>query len=240
MQSVKRFLARGRIEAPYTEPSGNITSRWRAVCPKDCRQPALSEKQPSVLQAQGKAGSHFALKTLDKRKVCGVVRHLMVQVAEGLQLSGEQRRSVACLWRNFDGRLDRILAARRGLHAQIAASMPNGVMGRDFAINFLKVGLPWLPKLLMDALKQLAALNRSLPFGTLIVHCLYLLLSMWGTLEVFLTSGNSAVSTIFTSQAHEGMDALMFNLRQEHVVICDFVSTFHQVCLHEYSNLANI
>ena len=32
-------------------------------------------------------------------------------------------------------------------------------------------------------------------------------------------------------QAHEGMDALVFNLRQEHVVICDFVSTFHQVCL---------
>ena len=30
-------------------------------------------------------------------------------------------------------------------------------------------------------------------------------------------------------QAHEGMDALVFNLRQEHVVICDFVSTFHQV-----------
>ena len=25
------------------------------------------------------------------------------------------------------------------------------------------------------------------------------------------------------------MDALVFNLRQEHVVICDFVSTFHQV-----------
>ena len=30
-------------------------------------------------------------------------------------------------------------------------------------------------------------------------------------------------------QAHEGMDALKMNLRQEHVVICDFVSTFHQV-----------
>lgn len=33
-------------------------------------------------------------------------------------------------------------------------------------------------------------------------------------------------------QAHEGMDALKFNLRQEHVVICDFVSTFHQVRLN--------
>lgn len=29
-------------------------------------------------------------------------------------------------------------------------------------------------------------------------------------------------------QAYECMDALMFNLRQEHVVICDFKSTFHQ------------
>ena len=32
------------------------------------------------------------------------------------------------------------------------------------------------------------------------------------------------------SQAHEGMDALNYNLRQEHVVLCDFISTFNQVC----------
>jgi hypothetical protein len=41
----------------------------------------------------------------------------------------------------------------------------------------------------------------------------------------------SFTSQHFPMQAHEGMDALVFNLRQEHVVICDFVSTFHQVCL---------
>ncbi|KAK9917946.1 hypothetical protein WJX75_009996 [Coccomyxa subellipsoidea] len=115
MQSVKRFLARGKVQAPFTDTSD--PPRWR-------------------------------------------------QIAEGLQLSGEQRRSVACLWRSLNGRLERILAARASLHAQITSSMPNGVQGRDFAVNFLK--------------------------------------------------------------AYECMDALMFNLRQEHVVICDFKSTFHQ------------
>ncbi|EIE20551.1 hypothetical protein COCSUDRAFT_48555 [Coccomyxa subellipsoidea C-169] len=115
MQSVKRFLARGKVQAPFSENSD--PPRWRLI-------------------------------------------------AEGLQLSGEQRRSVACLWRSLNGRLERILAARASLHGQISSSMPNGVQGRDFAVNFLK--------------------------------------------------------------AYECMDALMFNLRQEHVVICDFKSTFHQ------------
>ena len=64
------------------------------------------------------------------------------QVAEGLQLSGEQRRGVASLWRNFDGRLARILGARRAMHGAITGTMPNGIMGRDFAVNFLKVGGP--------------------------------------------------------------------------------------------------
>lgn len=41
------------------------------------------------------------------------------------------------------------------------------------------------------------------------------------------------------AQAHEGMDALVFNLRQEHVVICDFVSTFHQVRSPLAQNLAS-
>lgn len=34
------------------------------------------------------------------------------------------------------------------------------------------------------------------------------------------------------------MDALKFNLRQEHVVICDFVSTFHQVRATAHSGMA--
>ena len=63
----------------------------------------------------------------------------------------------------------RVLAARRHLHQRICATMPNGYMGRDFAVNFLK--------------------------------------------------------------AHEAMDALKFNLRQEHIVIYDFVSNFHQARL---------
>ena len=67
---------------------------------------------------------------------------------------------------SFEARVARVLAARRHLHQRICATMPNGYMGRDFAVNFLK--------------------------------------------------------------AHEAMDALKFNLRQEHIVIYDFVSNFHQ------------
>ena len=68
------------------------------------------------------------------------------QVAEGLQLSGEQRGAVAALWRNFDGRLERILSARRCMHGSITATMPNGIMGRDFAVNFLKARAQGAPR----------------------------------------------------------------------------------------------
>ncbi len=64
---------------------------------------------------------------------------LPVQVAEGLQLSGEQRGSMTGLWRGFNERMQRILAARHSIHATITSSMPDGIMGRDFARNFLKV-----------------------------------------------------------------------------------------------------
>ena len=61
------------------------------------------------------------------------------QVAEGLQLSGEQRQAMTGLWRGFNERIERILAARASVHATITSSMPDGIMGRDFARNFLKV-----------------------------------------------------------------------------------------------------
>ena len=38
-----------------------------------------------------------------------------------------------------------------------------------------------------------------------------------------------ALRMLRSPQAHEAMDALRFNLRQEHIVIYDFVSNFHQV-----------
>ena len=66
------------------------------------------------------------------------------QVAEGLQLSGEQRQSMTGLWRGFNERMQRILAARHSIHATITSSMPDGIMGRDFARNFLKVPLQTL------------------------------------------------------------------------------------------------
>lgn len=61
------------------------------------------------------------------------------QVAEGLQLSGEQRQAMTGLWRGFNERIERILAARASVHATITSTMPDGIMGRDFARNFLKV-----------------------------------------------------------------------------------------------------
>lgn len=68
---------------------------------------------------------------------------LPAQVAEGLQLSGEQRQSMTGLWRGFNERMQRILTARYSIHATITSSMPDGIMGRDFARNFLKV--PYTP-----------------------------------------------------------------------------------------------
>ena len=43
------------------------------------------------------------------------------------------------LWRGFNERMERILAARASVHASITSTMPDGIMGRDFARNFLKV-----------------------------------------------------------------------------------------------------
>ena len=60
-------------------------------------------------------------------------------MAEGLQLSGEQRQSMTGLWRGFNERIERILAVRQSIHTVITSSMPDGIMGRDFARNFLKV-----------------------------------------------------------------------------------------------------
>ena len=92
--------------------------------------------------------------------------HRGAQIAKALDLSQPQRTQLAALWVSFEARVARVLAARRHLHQRIGATMPNGYMGRDFAVNFLK--------------------------------------------------------------AHEAMDALKFNLRQEHIVIYDFTSNFHQ------------
>ena len=85
---------------------------------------------------------------------------LPCQVAEGLQLSGEQRRGVASLWRNFDGRLARILGARRSMHGAITSTMPNGIMGRDFAVNFLKVPACCPSRLTMLSLSRVSLTTK--------------------------------------------------------------------------------
>ena len=61
------------------------------------------------------------------------------QAAEVLALAPAQTAAVTALWRALEAKLGTLLANRRTLHARIRATMPNGVLGRDFAVNFLKV-----------------------------------------------------------------------------------------------------
>ena len=89
------------------------------------------------------------------------------QIVKTLDLDPPQRGAMVSLWTSFEARMARVLGARVSLHQRISGTMPNGYMGRDFAVNFFK--------------------------------------------------------------AHEAMDALKSNLRQEHIIIYDYLSNFHQV-----------
>ena len=64
-----------------------------------------------------------------------------LQIAKALDLAQPQRAQLALLWCSFEARVARVLAARHHLHQRIGATMPNGYMGRDFAVNFLKARL---------------------------------------------------------------------------------------------------
>ncbi|CAL5229277.1 g12570 [Coccomyxa viridis] len=86
-------------------------------------------------------------------------------VAEALKLSRKQLDSTSQLWSSFRVRLAEVFVERKEHHKGIAATMPNGILGQDFAIQHL--------------------------------------------------------------QACELMDALKKNLRQEHVLIHEFLSTFY-------------
>ncbi|KAK9793489.1 hypothetical protein WJX73_003747 [Symbiochloris irregularis] len=88
------------------------------------------------------------------------------EAATALCLRPSQSDAITALWHDLDAKLGALLEGRRTLHARIRGTMPNGVLGRDFAINFLK--------------------------------------------------------------AHELMRSLQSCLRQEHVLVCDFTSAFHQ------------
>ncbi|CAL8464934.1 g4469 [Coccomyxa elongata] len=86
-------------------------------------------------------------------------------VAQALQLSDSQASETTQLWRSFRAKLSELFASRKEYHNGIAGSMPSGIMGQDFAVQYLR--------------------------------------------------------------ACELMDALKKNLRQEHVLIHDFLSTFY-------------
>ena len=64
-----------------------------------------------------------------------------------MQLDGLQKGHVARLWQLLHDRVQKLVADRTGLFAQIKGTMPNGILGRDFAINFLKarslLSTPW-------------------------------------------------------------------------------------------------
>ena len=108
------------------------------------------------------------------------------------------------------------------LGAGIAGSMPSGVMGQDFAIQYIRVcDLP------TDALHATLGLLAALAVCRM--HPLQLWWLLW--------SGPMLTWQVSDAwmQASELMEALRKNLRQEHVLIHDFLSTFYtqvgQACL---------
>ena len=73
------------------------------------------------------------------------------------------------LWGGFNERMQRILTARHSIHATITSSMPDGIMGRDFARNFLKVPSPLSP----NSLHYGALQTLSSPNGKDLIDVLY-------------------------------------------------------------------
>ncbi len=61
-----------------------------------------------------------------------------LQIAKTLDLDPPQRAAMVSLWSSFEARMARVLDTRVSLHQRISGTMPNGYMGRDFAVNFFK------------------------------------------------------------------------------------------------------
>ena len=62
-----------------------------------------------------------------------------LQIAKTLELDPTQSAAVASLWGAYEAQLSRVLEARVAIHRRISATMPNGYMGRDFAVKNFRV-----------------------------------------------------------------------------------------------------
>ena len=62
-----------------------------------------------------------------------------LQIAKTLELDPAQSAAVASLWGGYEAQLARVLEARVAIHLRISATMPNGYMGRDFAVKNFRV-----------------------------------------------------------------------------------------------------
>ena len=62
-----------------------------------------------------------------------------LQVNQSLKLTPSQQSLVFELWQSFQGRMGKLMEVRCSIHACMRSTMPDGVFGRSFAINFLKV-----------------------------------------------------------------------------------------------------
>ena len=67
---------------------------------------------------------------------------LPAQIAKTLELDAAQSAAVASLWGGYEAQLSRVLEARVAIHRRISATMPNGYMGRDFAVKNFRVRAP--------------------------------------------------------------------------------------------------
>ena len=66
-------------------------------------------------------------------------RMLLPQVLQSLRLLEEQQGRLHSLWQSHQDCLGRLMAVRRSITQHISGTMPDGLFGRSFAINFLKV-----------------------------------------------------------------------------------------------------
>ena len=64
---------------------------------------------------------------------------LRVQIAKMLELDPAQSTAIVSLWGGYEAQLSRVLETRVAIHRRISATMPNGYMGRDFAIKNFRV-----------------------------------------------------------------------------------------------------
>ena len=62
-----------------------------------------------------------------------------MQVTASLQLAPSQKGLMTELWQSFHSRIGKLMEVRASIHHHMLGTMPDGVFGRSFAINFLKV-----------------------------------------------------------------------------------------------------